>query len=150
MKNRVAAFIVCIIVGMLLVVACSNNIPPTVLPPVIIATSTKQNPFGTLIALTPTSSPLPTTTPIKAPTIAPSKSTGRIAFDALLDDCTSGNGDIWVADADGTGVTKLTQESFYGGEAVYYGLTILSPDGSRIIVTQGKNPNVEYYRVYAQ
>jgi Tol biopolymer transport system component len=134
MKNQATSFVMCAIIGMLLLCACTSA-TPTTLPPFIISTPTKENPFGTLIASTPL--PVPTSTPVDVPTIVPSKNSGRIAFFSS-DQCTY-EWNALVADADGSSTTKLIPQPFDNG-----GL-MLSPDGSRIIMLLGQNPDIEYY-----
>jgi TolB protein len=100
MKNQAASFIVCVLVGVLFLTACGSA-TPVPLPPVVISSPTPKNPFGTLVA----STPLPSNTPTLAPE-PPSNIIGRIAFLGS----SSGSMDIFTVNADGTALTKLTND----------------------------------------
>lgn len=76
------------------------------------------------------------------PPLAPSTSTamatsagGRIAFSSSRD----GNAEIYVMNADGSGVTRLTNDSAPNVDPAW------SPDGSRIVFASGRDGNYEIY-----
>jgi len=81
-----------------------------------------------------TEAPAATDTPLPTATVTPAVE-GRIAFASLSD----GNWEIYVMNADGTGQTRLTENSVYDQEPAW------SPDGKRIVFWSYRDGNNEIY-----
>ena len=94
-----------------------------------------------LPATTPTALPtaLPTATPTALPTATPQPPSGRIAFMSDRD----GNNEIYTMNADGSGVTRLTDNDVDDTEPSW------SPDGQRIAFTSDRDGNSEIYTMNA-
>lgn len=102
-------------------------------------TPTPQTPTSTTPPDTPTVPPPTATTPPPAPTITPIPTTpptvnGKIAFDSTRDNGRGATTDIYIMDADGSNVRRLTSNSVQEDEAEF------SPDG-QWIAYERKNSN---------
>ncbi|HEV7451875.1 MAG TPA: hypothetical protein VGO16_10900 [Pseudonocardiaceae bacterium] len=80
-----------------------------------------------------TSPPPPTPTPLPPPVVSPSE--GKIVFQSGRD----GNNEIYLMNADGSGVTRLTNNPASDTQPA------LSPDGARIAFTSNRDGNNEIY-----
>ena len=118
--------------------ATPTTVPPTQTPtPTPTATPTPVPPTATPTPVPPTTTPTPvppTATPTPVPTATPMPTrvpvqnfqVGRIAFESTR----SGNSDIYVMNADGTGLKQLTNHPEWDHSPAW------SPDGQRIVVIE--------------
>ena len=116
-----------------------SNLPPFNNMQAALVLGSATGPVGTP---TPTPTPTPTSTPTPAPTATPTPTptptpgpSGRIAFDSNR----NGNYEIYVMNADGTGQTKITNNSANDLVPAW------SPDGSRIAFDSYRDGNFEIY-----
>ena len=121
---------------------------PTPVPPspTLTSTSTPRPPTPTPITPrppTPTDTPeppTPTATPVPpTPTPVPPTPVGRIAFASNRD----GNDEIYVMNADGTGLMRLTSYPGHDGELSW------SPDGTKIAFSSVRDGKLEIYMMNA-
>ena len=89
--------------------------------------------FGSGLTVTPT----PTPTPTPTTTYAPGAGAGRIAFGSDRDE--RSNNDIYVMNADGSGVTRLTDNPGLDDNPSW------SPDGGRIAFHSDRDGNYDIY-----
>ncbi|MGB9301647.1 MAG: hypothetical protein WCD51_13785, partial [Anaerolineae bacterium] len=146
MSRAVAASsVLCLVVAVLLLSACGQEVPPE---PTIIRLPVEETPSPGLTCTatatpaetpaSPTETPIPTSSPTSTPTPtlsaapapqAPSTTTspsleGRFVFQV------ASGGDIYLVNADGTGLTRLTE----GMDPSW------SPDGSKLAVARWTTP----------
>ena len=91
---------------------------------------------------TPTLTPSPTPTP-SPPTPTPTATPGKIAFFTSRD----GNPELYVMNADGSGLTRLTDNPAIDGNPSGDSAPSWSPDGSHIAFTSLRDGNPETYVV---
>ena len=127
--------------------ATPTTVPPTQTPtPTPTATPTPVPPTATPTPVPPTTTPTPvppTATPTPVPTATPMPTgvpvqnfqVGRIAFESTR----SGNSDIYVMNADGTGLKQLTNHPEWDHSPAW------SPDGQRIVFHSLRDGNWEIY-----
>ena len=103
---------------------------PTATPtPTLVPTATPTPTATNTPTATPTHTPVPTATPTPTPL------TGRIAFESGRD---GGEGDIYVMNADGSNVTRLTNRPEH-----YDNSPAWSPDGRQIVYQSSQDENWE-------
>jgi len=103
---------------------------PTIIRPTSTATSVPTVAPTATATSTPTS--LPAATPTATPTPSSSSTTQRLARVAFWSD-RDGNFEIYVMDADGSNLTRLTKHSTVGNDQVDNGYPSWSPDGGKMV-----------------
>ena len=124
-----------------------TKMPPTPTPTSTPAPTPTPTPTSTLVPTatstpTPTPAPTATSTPTPTPTLTPTATPtplafqrGRIAFESNRD----GNSDIYVINADGTELRRLTNHPEWDQSPAW------SPDGQRIAFESYRHDNWEIY-----
>jgi serine/threonine protein kinase len=106
-------------------------------PDVVAMDTDTPVPTPTDTSVSPTATPKPTRKPISTP--EPAVNTGRIAFASKR----NGNFEIYVMQADGSGMTNLTQNEAFDVVPAW------SPDGSQIVFSSDRDDNFEIYVMQA-
>ncbi len=91
----------------------------------------------------PSAAPTETTPTLIPVTHAATNSAGRIVFEGRPEGTGDDSAEIYVMNADGSGVTRMTDNHNFDGQPIW------SPDGSKIVFVSDRDGNTEIYEMNA-